>query len=985
MVLGFGFNKAKVLASAEKYVQQGKLQAAIGEYEKIIREDARDLTVLNTIGDLYARLGQMDHAAEFFRKVGDAYASDGFTVKAIAMYKKLAKLNPSATECVHKLADLYTQQGLYNDARVQYMQVAEHYLRTNHKEAAVKVFQKILDLDPENSQVQSKLGELLLALGRKDDARNLFFRAAETMYTRNLFKNADEALARVLKLEPGNERALQLRGQIALDGGDPQGAIKFLEEVPDIDSRPEALRALLKAFIGANRLSDAEPLARKLLTVHNDTGGIITYAEALVNSGASAQVINLFNEYADRLLVADSDKMIQVLSMCISRAKDDATALEILRSLFKRAGDTAHGGEVSELLAHASVQAGDLARARDLYYELSQQESENPLHAQNYKQIVAKLGEDTVTRELAPAQGEQAFMVEELENAQSDVQQIYPNDLREAIQAALTDAELFDSYNLPLKAIGPLEEVAKRAPYDVQVNRRMVVLYSRTSRLAEAAHCCAILHKVYSLAGNSEQSRQFAEAMQTYASSANIPLPHAELTEEQACLKAASTDSAEVPAVSEAGATGHVAKASVQDFVVTAPTAFEAEAPPPPAFLHQEAQTSAGSINEVDLSEEWEQMLVSQVPEETVQAHAEQAAVFEPEPVSETAPESAEFAAEVLAQPETSASQLQDAVDEIGFYLGQSMWKEAEAAILRAEANFPGVPKLELLKGKLAHLKELDLPAAEEITEIVEVEPEEQEQKSHLFDEPAEAVLQASSPETLVEATGEPILELRSAPAGFDDFASDLDQALGADFDFGGSAVPSTIPVAPPEMPAVAAVATAAIHETLPQVHAATATATAVAPAPEVGDETFSPLSDLFEEFKEEVEGAAAPQEDPETHYNLGMAFKEMGLLDEAIGELQKVCQAVDRGVPFAQTMQAYTWLANCFIEKGVPQAAFKWYERALKLPGDEETRTAIHYELASAYEKAGNRESALNHFLEVYGSNIDYRDVAERIKTLKP
>jgi pilus assembly protein FimV len=141
----------------------------------------------------------------------------------------------------------------------------------------------------------------------------------------------------------------------------------------------------------------------------------------------------------------------------------------------------------------------------------------------------------------------------------------------------------------------------------------------------------------------------------------------------------------------------------------------------------------------------------------------------------------------------------------------------------------------------------------------------------------------------------------------------------------------------------------------------------------------------LFEEFKEEVEGAAAPQEDPETHYNLGMAFKEMGLLDEAIGELQKVCQAVDRGVPFAQTMQAYTWLANCFIEKGVPQAAFKWFERALKLPGDEETRTAIHYELASAYEKAGNRESALNHFLEVYGSNIDYRDVAERIKTLKP
>jgi tetratricopeptide (TPR) repeat protein len=463
--------------------------------------------------------------------------------------------------------------------------------------------------------------------------------------------------------------------------------------------------------------------------------------------------------------------------------------------------------------------------------------------------------------------------------------------------------------------------------------------------------------------------------MQTYASSANIPIPHAELTEEQACLKAVSTDSAEFPAVSKTAATEHVATASVQDFVVTAPTAFEAEVPAPPAFLGQEAQASSGSINEVDLSEEWEQMLVSQLPEETVQ---EQPAVFEPEPVSESVPEPTEAPAQIVA--ETAGSQLQDAVDEIGFYLGQSMWKEAEAAILRAEATFPGVPKLEVLKGKLAHLKELDLPEAEEVAEIVEVAPEAQE--SQAIGELAEAV----PPESPVEAIADPTPEPSTSPAGFDDFASDLDQALGADFAFGGSTVPPTIPVAAPETPAVAAVATsAAVHETLPQVHAAAATATAVALAPEVGDQTFSPLSDLFEEFKEEVEGAAAPQEDPETHYNLGMAFKEMGLLDEAIGELQKVCQAVDRGVPFAQTMQAYTWLANCFIEKGVPQAAFKWFERALKLPGDEETRTAIHYELASAYEKAGNRESALNHFLEVYGSNIDYRDVAERIKTLKP
>ena len=72
------------------------------------------------------------------------------------------------------------------------------------------------------------------------------------------------------------------------------------------------------------------------------------------------------------------------------------------------------------------------------------------------------------------------------------------------------------------------------------------------------------------------------------------------------------------------------------------------------------------------------------------------------------------------------------------------------------------------------------------------------------------------------------------------------------------------------------------------------------------------------------------------------------------------------------------------FFDKGIPEASFRWYDRALKLAGDEETRTAIHYELGCAQEINGDRTGALRHFTEVYGANIDYRDVAERIKALK-
>jgi tetratricopeptide (TPR) repeat protein len=145
-------------------------------------------------------------------------------------------------------------------------------------------------------------------------------------------------------------------------------------------------------------------------------------------------------------------------------------------------------------------------------------------------------------------------------------------------------------------------------------------------------------------------------------------------------------------------------------------------------------------------------------------------------------------------------------------------------------------------------------------------------------------------------------------------------------------------------------------------------------------------LSEMFGELKQELEeGVASTDEDPETHYNLGVAFREMGLLDEAIAELQKVCAAIDHGHGFTQTVQTYTWLAQCFLDKGVPQAAIRWYEKALGIPGlDQESVVAINYELGSACETAQDRPAALRHFTAAYGSNIDYRDVAERIQALK-
>src|SRR3954447_6746629 len=199
MAFGFGFNKQKVLSAAEKFVQQGKLQNAIAEYEKVLKADPKDLTVNNTVGDLYARLGQNEQALECFKSVGDAYASQGFTVKAIAMYKKLTKIKPTL-EGILRLAELYTQQGLFNDARAQYLQVAEEFLRAGELEQAVRIFQKTLEMDPENVAMRMRLAEVYVRLGKKTEAWQIFSSAAESLRGRGQLAGAEEILQRMLTL-----------------------------------------------------------------------------------------------------------------------------------------------------------------------------------------------------------------------------------------------------------------------------------------------------------------------------------------------------------------------------------------------------------------------------------------------------------------------------------------------------------------------------------------------------------------------------------------------------------------------------------------------------------------------------------------------------------------------------------------------------------------------------------------------------------------
>jgi hypothetical protein len=155
----------------------------------------------------------------------------------------------------------------------------------------------------------------------------------------------------------------------------------------------------------------------------------------------------------------------------------------------------------------------------------------------------------------------------------------------------------------------------------------------------------------------------------------------------------------------------------------------------------------------------------------------------------------------------------------------------------------------------------------------------------------------------------------------------------------------------------------------------------AVEEAPAAGSSTEfgdSGLADIFKEFKKGVDKQLS-KEDYDTRYNLGIAYKEMGLVDEAIAEFQLAAKDESR------LLECSSMLGICFMEKGLPKLAVKWFEKGLRAPGrSDEEYQGLRYDLAMALEAAGDRDKALSLFTDLYGQDANFRDVASKVRELR-
>jgi tetratricopeptide (TPR) repeat protein len=133
----------------------------------------------------------------------------------------------------------------------------------------------------------------------------------------------------------------------------------------------------------------------------------------------------------------------------------------------------------------------------------------------------------------------------------------------------------------------------------------------------------------------------------------------------------------------------------------------------------------------------------------------------------------------------------------------------------------------------------------------------------------------------------------------------------------------------------------------------------------------------LLRHFKEGV-ARSLSEDDYESHYDLGVAYKEMGLLDDAVEEFQKALRSRSHRLP------AYEALGQCFVEQGRHQVAATVLSRALFEPGlNDEQRVGVLYLLAYSCEALQRWDEARSYYHRVYATDPHFRDAAARLAAL--
>ncbi|MCA9631883.1 MAG: tetratricopeptide repeat protein [Myxococcales bacterium] len=302
-------DREKTLQTAQKYVDKKKYDRAIEEYQKIVQADPNDARTLLKIGDLQARMQAYAEAIATYDRVGQYYSQQGFALKAIAVYKQIRELVqkhvPQLADryghIVPKLAEIYTQLGLTSDALAAYDEVATRLQRGGRDRDAIEVFRKMVNLDQTNPLPHLRLAEACCRVQSLDEAIDSFWTASQLLLELRRRDDALKVVERILHFRPETKYAL-VAAELYIERGGPNDGL-------------QALAKLQAAFQKEPRNLDILSLLARAFTLIGQGPKAIEVYKEMARIARDQNNTQLFRELVDHLMsVAPDDEAVTALA-----------------------------------------------------------------------------------------------------------------------------------------------------------------------------------------------------------------------------------------------------------------------------------------------------------------------------------------------------------------------------------------------------------------------------------------------------------------------------------------------------------------------------------------------------------------------------------------------------------------------------------------------------------------------------------------------
>ena len=389
------FDKTKFLRNAERFLAQGKVRAAIGEYKRIVENDPKDFSTLNILGDLHVKVSETKEAVKCYTAVAEHYGNQGFTQKAIAIYNKILRITPDSPEISLKLAQFYQLKGSPAEARFHYSNLAEYYRREGRRADALAVWKQIAELDPNNTEIYLKIGESCLQDGDNDEACNAFIEAGNRFTAKKLFEKAMSAFSKALELKPQDLAALNGLVKAQMGMGFTDDAAKTLENI--LEKQPynrEILYMLADCHLDANNPSEAEKAIIKLVEQEPaNYRKFLDLVQSYLRNGDLLSASRVLAMTSEHLLVGgESEDLGKWINEILARNPEQVEALRLLVRFHSWQRDEVELKSALERLAEAA-RASD--SVEDERYALSQLVLMSPQevgYAQRLQELNEKYG-----------------------------------------------------------------------------------------------------------------------------------------------------------------------------------------------------------------------------------------------------------------------------------------------------------------------------------------------------------------------------------------------------------------------------------------------------------------------------------------------------------------------------------------------------------------------------------------------------------------